>query len=233
MAKNWGFNVRELDTKIRPQDDFFHYVNNAWMRANPVPAHESRWGTFIILRYKTERQIRALLHEIISKKSAVKGSSEQMIRDFYRSGMDMKQRNALGALPLTPILKRIHAIKTQKDLLKTIAYLHRIGGGVAWDSGIDQDDKDNEQYVLRLFQGGIGLPDRDYYLKNDAESKRVRDAYVTHVKNIYKLMGRSSEEAARDTERFMALETELARASMSKEERRDPHKTYHKLTITA
>src|SRR3989344_5133436 len=91
MAKGgWGFDPREIDARVRPQDDFFRYVNARWMKANPVPAHESRWGTFIVLRYKTERQLRALLHEVISKKNAAKGSPEQMIRDFYRSGMDMK-----------------------------------------------------------------------------------------------------------------------------------------------
>src|SRR6476646_2554657 len=103
MAKGWGFNVKELDRRVRPQDDFFHYVNNTWMRAHPVPAHESRWGAFILLRYRTERQQQVLLKEILNKKKAAHGSAEQMIRDFYRSGMDMKRRNALGATPLAPL----------------------------------------------------------------------------------------------------------------------------------
>jgi len=234
MGKSgWGFNTKELDRTVRPQDDFFHYVNQKWMRANPVPSHESRWGTFIVLRYKTERQLRTLLHRVLGAKRAKHGSPAQMIRDFYLSGMDMKRRNALGLKPLEPVLERIRGIKTVDDLQKTIAYLHRIGISVGWGAGIDQDDKDSERYVLRIGQDGISLPDRDYYLKNDAESVRVRTAYVTYVTTLYRLMGRSEAQAARETKTLMALETKLARASSRKEELRDPHKNYHKMTVAA
>ena len=232
MAKGgWGFDPREIDARVRPQDDFFRYVNARWMKANPVPAHESRWGTFIVLRYKTERQMRVLLHKVLAKKRAAKGSAEQMIRDFYLSGMDMKRRNTLGAAPLAAVRKRITSISTRKQLLDTIAYLHKIGVGVAWGAGIDQDDKNNEQYVLRLGQGGIGLPDGDYYLKKDTESLRVRTAYQAHVVAVYRLMGHSAEAATRETAALLALETALAKASRKKEELRDPHKNYHKMPV--
>jgi putative endopeptidase len=233
VRKGWGFDTRELDKSVRPQDDFFHFVNAKWMRANPVPAHESRWGSFVILRYKTERQLRVILQDLLSLKRAKRGSPEQMIRDFYLSGMDMKRRNALGAKPLASIRKRIDAISDRKELLAAIAYLHRIGVDVAWGAGVDQDDKNSEHYVLRLFQGGISLPDRDYYLKSDLESVRVRTAFVRHVEALYLLMGRSKSDAKRETKALLALETRLARASMKKEDLRDPHKNYNKMSIRA
>lgn len=231
MAKNWGFNVRELDTKVQPQDDFFHYVNNTWMKTHPVPPHESRWGTFITLRYKTERQLRALLYDVFGMKRTKGGSPEQMIRDFYLSGMDMKRRNALGIRPLEEIRERIRLISSPKELLDTIAYLHRIGVDVCWGAGVDQDDKHSERYVLRLFQDGLGMPDRDYYLKSDKESLRVRAAYLEYAERLYALMGRAPEEAAREAAALLAFETKLARASRKKEDLRDPHKNYAKMTI--
>src|SRR3989344_6851083 len=232
MAKTrWGFNPKEIDTKVRPQDDFFHYVNSRWMKANPVPANESRWGTFTILRYKTEWQVRVLLHGVLGKGRATKGSAEQMIRDFYLSGMDMKRRNALGVRPLDSIRKRVNSISSIQALLATVAYLHKVGVDVAWGAGIDQDDKNSEQYVLRLGQSGIGLPDRDYYLKTDAESARVRTAYGKHVVAIFRLMGRTAGEAKRETATLLTLETKLAKASRKKEDLRDPHKNYTKMTV--
>ncbi|MBU6321372.1 M13 family metallopeptidase, partial [Patescibacteria group bacterium] len=196
-----------------------------------VPAHESRWGTFVMLRFKTERELRAILQDLLGLKRAAKGSPEQMIRDFYLSGMDMKRRNAAGLAPLEPLLKRVRAIATKKDLLDTIAYLHEAGVDVAWGAGIDHDDKDSEQYVLRVGQAGIGMPDRDYYLKDDVESKRVRAAYEAYVERLYRLMGRSVAEAKEETIALLAFETALAAASRKKEDLRDPHKNYNKMTI--
>lgn len=230
-TKNWGFDVRDIDTKVRPQDDFFAYVNAKWVKAHPIPPHESRWGTFIELRFKTERQLRAILQGLLRAKRPAKGSPEQMIRDFYLSGMDMKHRNALGAKPLDAIRKRISSINSVQGLLGTIAYLHRIGVNVGWGTGIDQDDKDSTRYVLRLGQGGIGMPDRDYYLKSDAESKRVRAAYKKYMGATLKLAGRTPAEAARDTATVLAFETKLAKASRKKEDLRDPHKNYNKMTL--
>ncbi|MBU2330009.1 M13 family metallopeptidase, partial [Patescibacteria group bacterium] len=177
MNTSWGFDVRELDPSIRPQDDFFHHTNKTWMETNPIPKVESRWGSFNILRYKSEKQLMTLLKTIESVKKVSAGSPEQLIRDFYRAGMDMKKRNALGLTPLRSLIKRIRNISSTDDLEAVIEKLHRIGVGVAWGAGVDQDAKNSEVYALHLAQDGLGMPDREYYLKNDAESVRVRDAY--------------------------------------------------------
>lgn len=229
-VKNWGFDVRELSSNIRPQDDLYHYVNKKWMDAHPIPKNESKWGTFMMLRYDTDKKLHSLLQKLMSKKSK-KGSDEQLLGDFFRAGMDMKTRNAKDLNPLSLVLKRIEALKSKEELTQLFAYLERAGVGTLWGSAIDQDSKNSSKYALHLYQGGLGMPDRDYYLKEDAESVRVRTAYRAHIKNVFKLMGCASKDAQMGVETLMRMETELARMSMSKEDRRDPEKTYHKLKI--
>lgn len=226
----WGFDIRELDTSVRPQDDFYAYVNRKWKDKNPIPKSEARWGTFMILRYDTEQKLKAILEELESAKGIKEKSAEQMVRDLYRSGMDMERRNALGMTPLASILEKITAISSPDDLTTTIAQLHRIGIDVPWGADIDQDARNSEKYMLHLMQDGLGMPERDYYLKDDAESLRVREAYRTHVEKMFRLMGYAPARAkdARDT--LLSLETRLAKASMRKEDMRDPEKTYHKMS---
>lgn len=235
MAKkqaSWGFDVRELDQSVRPQDDFFHYVNKKWMDAHPIPKSESRWGTFIMLRYDTDKRLRTLLLELDAKKALPEGP-EKSIRDYYRSGMDMERRNALGLKPLAPLLKQIESIQSVTDLVTVTASLHRLGIGVLWGSGVDQDSKASDRYAFHLAQDGLGMPDRDYYLNDDEESKRVRKAYLVHVEKLFRLMGYTAKDAQSARDSFMIIETALARASMTKEDCRDPDKTYHKLMRTA
>ncbi|MES2994885.1 MAG: M13 family metallopeptidase [Patescibacteria group bacterium] len=229
--KGWGFDTKGMDMKVRPQDDFFHHANGGWMKAHPIPPAESRWGSFNELRYKTDHQLRDILTELESKRSLPKGSPEQIIRDFQRSGMDMKRRNELGIKPLDALRKKITNAKDTTALKGLIGELHRIGVGVFFGSGIGQDSKNSERYILHMAQDGLGMPDRDYYLKDDAESVRVRSAYLKHAAALFRLMGRTPAEAKAATETLMRVETALAKASMKKEDRRDPEKTYHKMTV--
>ena len=234
MAKknaSWGFDVRELEPDTRPQDDFYHHVHRRWMDANPIPKTEACWGTFRKLRFDVEKQLKAIVEELSEKKSLPAGSSGRMVADFYRSGMDMKHRNALGLRPLSPLLGKIEKVRDTDDLQKVLAELHRIDVGVIWGAGVDQDMKASEKYALYLGQDGLGMPDRDYYLKEDAESVRVREAYRLHVEKLFRLMGRSPKEAQAARDAVLAIETELARISMKKEELRDPDKIYHKLSF--
>ncbi len=230
---SWGYDVRELTPSIRPQDDFYHYANRKWMDANPIPKNESRWGTFTVLRYETDKKLRSLLDELDGKRSLPAKSPDRTIRDFYRSGMDMERRNELSLSPLAQLLRKIEALKDADDLLSVIAHLHRIGVGVVWGSGVGQDSKNAERYALHLFQDGLGLPDRDYYLKDDAESKRIREGYVIHIEKLFVLMGHTKKQAIEAREAVMKIETVLAKASMKKEEMRDPDKTYHKMSRAA
>ena len=234
MKKNgWGFDKRDMDANVRPQDDFYHHVNGGWLKKNPVPPHESRWGSFLMLRYDTEKKLRAIVLKLQNQKNLKIGSPDQMVRYFYRSGLDMKRRNALGMRPLSPWLLRIEKIKDVRSLVSTFAHLERIGGGAPWGVMVDQDMKDSEKYVLYLHQSGLGMPDRDYYLKDDRESLRVRTAYVKHLEAIFMLLGKTKGEAGRAGETVMRIETAIAKISMTKEDLRDVDKTYHKMRRNA
>ncbi|MEK7602258.1 MAG: M13 family metallopeptidase [Patescibacteria group bacterium] len=228
--KGWGFDPKELDAKIRPQDDFYHHVNKKWMRVNPIPKSEARWGSFVMLRYDTDKKLKKILDEVESARGLKKGSPEQMIRDFYRSGMDMKRRNALGAKPLAPWRSKVAKVRSKGDLLKLIAEFHKVGLDALWAGFVDQDAKNSTRYALHMVQDGLGMPDRDYYLKDDAESVRVRNAYKTHGVRLLKLIGYSTGDATRRMESILTTETALARISMKKEDSRDAEKTYHKFT---
>jgi putative endopeptidase len=227
----WGFDLSTIDTSVRPQDDLYHYVNGNWLKNNPIPSHESRWGSFTMLRYETEKQLRSILKNLQAQKSYPKGSPEQMIRDSYASGIDMKRRNKLGIQPIEKWRTMIRKLHTTEDLLKCIIEFHRLGVGVLWGTGIDQDAKQSDRYILHIGQGGLGLPDRDYYLNDDAESKRVRTAYVVHIQNIFRLIGQKPAETVQSAEAVMRIETQLAKASMKKEDLREIEKTYHKKTL--
>jgi putative endopeptidase len=229
--KNWGFDTRDMDPKVRPQDDFYKYVNGGWLKRAKMPPHEARWGSFMMLRVDTEKKLRKLVRNLRGRYSA--GSPEQMIRDFYRSGMDERTRERLGAAPLRPWLERVEKLTGTEDLLKLFADLEKAGSDGLWGVMIDQDSKNSERYIAHLYQSGLGLPERDYYLKDDPESKRVRAAYEKHVEAILRLLGDSPLAARRARESVMRIERALAEASMSKEDVRDSEKTYHKRTLAA
>lgn len=234
MAKknaSWGFDASELSIGIRPQDDFYHHVHRKWMDANPVPKTEARWGSFQKLRFDVEKQLKAIVEELDAKRSLPEKSPERQMRDFYRSGMDLKRRNELGLAPLSSRLAKIERMRNAEDLEKMLAELHRIGVGAIWGAGVDQDMKDSDAYALYLGQDGLGMPDREYYLKDDAESRRVRDAYQVHVEKLFRLMGRDAQAARASRDVVLRIETALAKASMSKEDMRDPDKIYHKHSL--
>ena len=231
--KGWGFDTRDMDKKVRPQDDFYKYANSGWLKRNVIPPHEASWGPFIMLRYDTEKKLRTLVTKVQKMKKVKSGTPEQAVRDFYVSGLDMKKRNELGLAPLAPWLERIAKIKDVRSLISTLAHLEKIGGGGLFGLMIDQDMKNSERYIIHICQSGLGMPDRDYYLKSDAESLRVRSAYEKHLEAVFALMGKSKADAKKNRETMMRLETALAKISMPKEDLRDVDKTYHKIRLPA
>lgn len=234
MRKSWGFDTRTIDRSVRPQDDFYRYANGGWLKRNRIPSAESRWGTFIMLRYDTERKLRALLGQILKKDAYKKGASEQLVADLYHSAADLKAREKLGITPVTQWHALIAGIRTKEDFLRSLALLHRSGVSQAFfDVAVDQDFKRSTEYILYLSQGGLGMPERDYYLLDKPEQKRVREAYREHIRKLCRLFGVSADEAEKKVGIVMRIETELAKASMDKVSARDPEKIYHRKTLAA
>lgn len=229
--KNWGFDVRDMDRNVRPQDDFYHYAGGGWLKKNPIPATESRWGSFTILRYETEKRLKFLLEKLDGKKHFSPNTPEQMIRDLYRSGMNTKERTRLGIKPIANYLNLIDDIKNTDDLLSCITEFHVIGINVLWGCDVDQDMKDSNRNILYFYQGGLGMPDRDYYLKNDKESLRVRDAYRPHISAIFKLSGAKKQIHGEMSEIVYKIEHRLAKHSMTKEDIHEVEKIYNKKTL--
>ena len=232
--RGWGFDVRNIDKKVRPQDDFFHYASGGWMKRNPIPKAEPRWGSFTMLRHTTDRQLRVLLKKISEQprrqRVGAPTDASGMIRDLYRSGVNLGERRRQGLTPLQPLFDRIKGIKNKEGVVRVSAHLERIGAGGMWGTMIDQDMRDSERYIIYLCQGGLGMPDRDYYLKNDTESKRVRAAYAEHLLRLLQLAGRGTR-ARGDALTVLKIETALAKVSMTKEDVRDVDKTYHKKSL--
>lgn len=229
-TKGWGFDKKDIDQGVRPQDDFYQYAGGSWLKRNPVPKSESRWGTFTRLRKEVDENVHKLVEGLGEKKKYPVGSDEQLIRDLYLSGMDMEARAKAGLQALTPYFDRIDAIQTVEDLVWVIAHLHRVGVGVIWGSGVDLDSKNSEKYALHLAQDGLGMPEREYYLNKDAESVRVREAYKEHIVKLFKLLKDKNIEKKRDI--IISIERQIAEISMTKEDRRDVHKTYNKKTVS-
>ena len=231
-TKNWGYDVHSIDPNVLPQNDFYHYANGGWIKRNKIPKTESRWGSFTMLRVKTEHQLKKIVEQVLKQKKRAPGSPEQMIADLYHSGMDMNHRNALGLTPLSPYLWQIAGISNVEELNSVISELHRIGVGVFFDIGVDQDAKASEKYILYLGQSGLGMPDSDYYLKKDTESNRVRKAYLPYVMDILMLSGMKLDEATAAAEKILALETKLAKLWMNKVERREIERIYNKKSVS-
>jgi len=220
VKKGWGFDTQNIDKAVRPQDDFYRYANGTWLKNTKIPEVESRWGAFTMLRFNTEQQLKKL----------VKTTRNPLIRNVHASAMDMATRNKLGSKPLEPLRKTVRAAGSVPELLDIVARHHVLGVSGLFGSMIDQDSKDSTKYRLHLWQGGLGMPDRDYYLLDQPEQKRVRAAYGKHIEKLLMLAGHGKKHAAKAREVVMKIETKLAEASMRKEDTRDPEKTYHKLS---
>ncbi|HET7650488.1 MAG TPA: M13 family metallopeptidase [Gammaproteobacteria bacterium] len=225
-----GLHLDWLDTSVNPAKNFFEYANGGWQKANPIPAAYSRWGTFSILAKQNQETIRQILEDA-AKANAKPGTTTQKVGDFYASGMDEAAVNKAGITPLEPEFKRIAAIGNLKELQSDIAHLQLIGVNALFSFGSMQDFQDSSKMIGGAFQGGLGLPDRDYYLKDDAKFKQIRDEYVAHVARMFELLGDSKDKAAAEARTVMDLETSLAKVSMPRTEQRQPKNIYHPMLL--
>jgi putative endopeptidase len=229
QAGRAGVDVSSLDAKVRPQDDFFRYSQGKWLQDVEIPADRSSWGAFNVAQDNVENQIRTLIETASQDKNAKAGSDGQKMGDYYLSYMDEARRNALGLTPLEGELARVAALKDKKGIAALSAHFNRIGVGAPVDMGVHQDNRDSTRYIVDIAQAGLGMPNRDFYLQDDAKLKDTREKYQAHVEKMLTLAGHAhaGEEAAR----ILNLETAIARAQWSAVENRDPVKAYNKLSI--
>jgi len=225
------FDTANLDRSIMPCDDFYKFADGGWIKNNPIPADHSSWATFNQLHDKNEDVLRGILEEASKDTSAKPGSNWQKIGDFYASCMNESQIESAGLKPLDPEVQAINDIKDVEGLQAEIAHLQREGVNVAFGFGSDQDFKDSTKVIADAEQGGLGLPDRQYYRDNDDRSKQLRDQYSAHVTNMFKLMGDDPAKAAAEAKTVMSIETTLANASMDRADRRNPDNVYHKMAV--
>jgi putative endopeptidase len=226
----WGFDTANLDKTCKPCDDFYQFAMGGWMKANPIPPEYSTWGSFSRLLDKNQQNLRQILDATDGSKAAT-GSNEQKIGDFYASCMDAAAIDAAGTKPINAEMASIAAMKNQADLQAEAAKLQKEGVGVLFRFSASQDAKDSTQVVGSATQGGLGLPEREYYLKQDDKSKQLREAYAHHVAKMFELMGDSADAAAAEGSTVLEIETALASASMKNTDLRDPEKTYHRMKL--
>ena len=219
-----------LDTTVAPGDDFFSYANGTWLKNHPIPASESNAGIGI----EVQKEIYNRLRETslaAARAKAPAGSNQQKIGDFWAVGLDSVRANQLGAQPIQPELSQIAALKSVAQVPQEVARLIPLGVRALIGPRVSQDDKNSDKMALYLYQGGLGLPNRDYYFNPDNRTKNVRRAYLRHVANTFKLLGQDSTAAKANAGRVMALETALATSSRKLEALRDPYKNYNKMTL--
>ena len=220
-----GFNPANLDPSVKPTQDFFQYAVGGWAKRTTIPAEYERYGVDQEIDAHTHQLLKEILEAAAASKSAA-GTEAQKVGDFYASGMDHSGIEARGITPLHALFARIDTVRDANSLAVVLADLHRLGAFAAFSFSVEQDDKESSRYSMMLAQGGLGLPDRDYYLKEDPKSKELLAAYRAHVA---KLLGLAGLEA-KDADRILALETRLAKASMTRLEQRDPNAIYHAQT---
>ncbi len=222
--------IKYINDSIDPGDNFYRFANEGWMEAHPLPKDESRFGSFDLLRKNTKQKVKNILEEA-AEGQYESGSIEQKIGDLYSLGMDTQKIKEQGLKPIEDDMKAIEAIQTKEELINQITYFHKYGIGSLFRLSAGADAKNSKMNIAQLSQGGLGMSDRDYYLKDDERTRNIRKAYRNFIPKIFKLAGASSQEAGDATETIMDVETRLAKASMTRLERRDPHKTYNKMKL--
>jgi endothelin-converting enzyme/putative endopeptidase len=220
------FDPSLIDKTVDPCENFYRYSCNGWFKRNPLPADQSSYGRFTELAELNRLHLRQILEEAATP-AATRSANEEKIGDEYASCMDTATVNKLGLTPLQPELDRISALKTAADLPALLAHLHAIGVNAFFSMGSSQDYADSASVISFYGSGGLGLPERDYYTRTDAKSEEQRQQYVAHVHNIFVLAGEPEAQAAKDAVTVMAIETRLAKASLTITEQRDPQNLNH------
>lgn len=230
-AQNKGFDTSRMDTNVEACTDFFEYANGTWLKNTQIPSTESRWGTFNILGDNNTSTLKKILDEAAQAKGA-KNSDTQLIGDFYGSCMDEAAIEKSGAKPLKPYFKQIDKIKSTQDLVRVIAALHDAGLPALFGFGGGADLKDSNAVIVNAGQGGLSLPNRNYYTDTDAKSEDTRQKFVEYMTNMFKLLGDKPDVAMANAKTVMDIQTRLAKSSLAPVDFRDPNKNYNKISLT-
>ena len=230
QAGSQGYDPANLDRTCKPCDDFFQFANGGWIANHPIPPDRSSWSSAGILYENIQKELHEILDAAALAKSAA-GSNEQKIGDFYASCLDTAAIDAAGSRPLEGEFTSIAAVHDVPTLVVQAAKMQMRGVGALFNFGSDQDFKDSTRVIGEATQGGLGLPDRDYYTREDEKSKKLREQYVQHAAKILELAGDPAPRAAAEAKTILGIESSLAKVSMTNVELRDPEAVYHKMSI--
>jgi putative endopeptidase len=230
MPYSPSLDVSSLDRSVDPCVDFYKFSCGGWQKKNPIPADQSGWSVYAKLGTENQQFLWGILEA--DAKAKKRTAVQQKVGDYFASCMDTAAIDALGLKPVEGELAKINALKTRADVVAAIGALHHENGGsFFFGSGTGQDSLDASLVIVQVGAGGLGLPDRDYYLKTDPKSVKLREQYVAYIERLLALGGESAEQAKADAEATLRIETALAKASLTRVQRRDPHNTYHVMTI--
>jgi putative endopeptidase len=230
MPYSPSLDVTSLDRSVDPCVDFYKFSCGGWEKNNPIPADQSSWSVYAKLGNENQQFLWGILEA--DAKATNRTPVQQKVGDYFAACMNTAAIDALGAKPIQPVLTRIEALKTRPELVAAISQLHHAyAGSFFFGSGTGQDAIDSSLVIVELGAGGLGLPDRDYYLKDDAKSVKLREQYVAFVQQLLKLGGESADQAKSDADAILRIETALAKSSLTRVDQRDPHKIYHMMTV--
>ncbi|WP_177730629.1 M13 family metallopeptidase [Flavobacterium inviolabile] len=230
-ATHPGINLGFMDKSVKPGDDFFRYVNGTWYDKTEIPSDKTRWGSFDELRQNTDKDALAILKEAAANKNLDPKSDQAKAVNVYRTFMDTISRNKLGITPIKEQLAKINAVKNAQDVNALLLEMEPQGGLGFYGMGIGADAKNSNRNVVYVGLGSLGLPDRDYYISDDADSKEKREKYVAHVARMLQFLGEGPSQAKEDAVRVLALETAMAKPRLDRVERRDRRKTYNPMRV--
>jgi predicted metalloendopeptidase len=229
--KEPGINVNYMDKKVKPGNDFFRYVNGTWLDNTEIPNDRTRWGSFDELRKRTDADALAILKEATTNPSYKSNTDQGKAVNLYQTILDTVGRNKAGIAPLKPYLAKINAVKNTKDLQALLIEMEPLGGIGFFGAGVGTDAKNSSRNVINLGPGNVGLPDRDYYVSDDADSKEKRAKYALHVAKMLQFLGDSPAVAKSNADKILALEIQMSKPRLDRVERRDRRKSYNPMTL--
>lgn len=226
-----GLNISDMDTTVSPGESFYQYATGEWQKANPIPDEYARYGSFDKLREENQHQIQALIQDL-SGQDYENGTNAQKVGDLYSIGMDSVKLNSDGAEPIRPLLQKIADVVSKEDIIRVSAQLSKVVSNPFFGFSVGPDDKNSSMNIVHIYQSGIGMGDRDYYLLQNEHSQNLRAAYIKLMETQFQNTGYSEADAKKAAANVMKIETELAGAHVTKEMRRLPELNYHKLLVS-